>query len=63
VIFQGDFFVPREARSRLLRGKNRFDLAVAHRDGMVLQDRARRLDRDDPAGAEEEGLFRYLGVP
>jgi hypothetical protein len=28
--------------------------AVAHRDGMMLEDRARRLDRYDPAGREEE---------
>jgi hypothetical protein len=34
-------------------GENLLDAAIAHGDGMVLKNRARRLDRYDPAGAEE----------
>jgi hypothetical protein len=34
-------------------GKDLLDAAVAYRNGMAPEDRARRLDRYDPAGAEE----------
>lgn len=57
------FFIGWEACGRILLGKDRFDFAVANGDGMVLEDRPGRLDRDDPAGAEEGAGFRYLGVP
>ena len=63
MVFKDQAFIAREAGCGLRRGEDRLDLAVADRDGVLLQDRARRLDRDDPAGAEENALFRYLGVP
>src|SRR5687767_11946988 len=51
-------------RIRNLTGrKNLLDGTVAYGDGVVLEDCARRLDRNDPAGAEERSLGRYLGVP
>ena len=43
-------------------GQQRFDLAVAHRDGVVGQDTARRLDGDQPAGVRDKAVA-YLGVP
>ena|SRR5688572_3252661 len=49
-----------ERRRNFAGRENRFDRTVAHRDGVMLENRARRFDRDDPAGAEEEA---YLGVP
>ena len=62
-----DAFVAGKARCRFARGDERLDDAVAHRDGMMLEHRARRLDRHYPAGAKKEGLRgacpRYLGVP
>jgi hypothetical protein len=58
---EADLLVLRESRKRLLRGKHLLDGSVAHRDGVMLEDRARRLDRDDPAGGEK--LSFYLGVP
>jgi len=54
-------FVVRELGARL-RGHDGFYCTVAHSDGVMLQDRARRLDRYDPAGAEEKTVA-YLGVP
>ncbi len=63
VAFQDELLVAGKARARLGRGKDCLDLAVAHRDGVLLQHRARRLDRHDPAGGEEGAGFRYLGVP
>ena len=54
--------VLREFLCRFRSRKDLLDGAVAHRDGVMLEDRARRLDRDDPAGAEEEA-WCYLGVP
>ena len=62
MVSQLDAFIPGKPRSGLGGRKNCFDLAVADRDGVVVQNRARRLDRDDPAGAEE-GTLRYLGEP
>jgi len=62
VILQLQFLIPGEPDGGLLRGKNCFDPAVAHSDGMLLEHRARGLDRNDPAGAEE-GALRYLGEP
>ena len=57
-----DFFIFRITTCRLRGRKNLLDDAVAHRDGMMLKDCARRVDRYDPAGVEEE-LLGYLGVP
>src|SRR5687768_3073403 len=51
-----------ELRRGLPCGENLLDAAVAHRDGVLLKDRPRRLDRYDPAGADENFLL-YLGVP
>lgn len=51
-------------RRRRRRGrKDLLDAAAADGDGVVLQDRARRLDRQDPAGAKDEAACCYLGVP
>jgi hypothetical protein len=61
VVGEADLLVLREPRKCFLRRKNLLDSAVAHRDGVMLEDRARRLDRDDPAGVEKLSL--YLGVP
>jgi hypothetical protein len=61
VVREADLLVLLEPRECFLRRKNLLDGAVAHRDGVMLEDRARRLDRDDPAGAEKLSL--YLGVP
>jgi hypothetical protein len=61
VVGEADLLVLREPRKCFLRRKNQLDGAVAHRDGVMLEDCARRLDRDDPAGAEKLAL--YLGVP
>ena len=58
VVRQLDSFVRRKLRRGLRRGQNRFDGTVAYRDRVVLEDRARRLDWDDPAGAEEENFPR-----
>src|ERR1041385_8247265 len=55
-------FVAWEARSRFPFGQDSFDLAVADRDGVVLEDRPGRLDREDPARDEERAL-RYRGEP
>jgi hypothetical protein len=44
----------------LCKGEKLLDDAIAYRDRVVLENRARRLDRDDPAGADKEA---YLGVP
>src|SRR4030095_13512315 len=56
-----DTLVVRKLAARR-RGHDAFYQTVADRDGVMLQDRTRRLDRDDPAGAKKE-LASYLGVP
>jgi hypothetical protein len=61
VVGEADLLVLREPRKCLLRRKHLLYDAIAHRDGVMLEDRARRLDRDDPAGGEK--LSFYLGVP
>jgi len=53
-------FVVGELPCSLRQRKKLLDDATAHRDGMMLENCARRLDRYDPAGAEEGP---YLGVP
>jgi hypothetical protein len=49
-------------RERRLDRQQSFDRAAAHGDGVVLEDRAGRFHRHDPAGVEEKLSF-YLGVP
>ena len=61
VLGQLDTLVIGEAGPRRPGRKHRFDLAVAERDGMLRQDCAGRLDRNQPAWQEE--VVRYLGVP
>jgi len=63
MVGQIECFMTRKAGRRLARRENRLDLAVAQGDGMVFEYRARRLDGNDPARAEEERCCRYLGVP
>ena len=63
MVFQGQFLMAGKACFCLRRRQDRFDDAVAHRDGMVFEHRARGLDRHYPAGAEEERRRRYLGEP
>ena len=62
VVGELDLLVMREALARLAGGQHRLDLAVAHGDGVVLEHRAGRLDRDDPARLEDEAAS-YRGVP
>ena len=71
MVVQDQFFIAGIASGGLFRRKDRFDPAVAHGDGVALQNRARRLDGYDPAGAEEKAgcrvpdrkLLFYLGEP
>src|SRR5580765_2198570 len=60
---QSRFLVGGKAGPRFVRGQDGLDSPVADRDGVLLQHRPGRLDRDDPAGAEEGACFRYRGVP
>jgi hypothetical protein len=53
VLREVDSFVIRKFFRRVCDGKNLLDGTVAQRDGVVLENRARRLDRYDPAGAKE----------
>jgi hypothetical protein len=53
VLGQLDVLVIREFLESFCPGEKLLDTAIAHGDGLVLEDRARRLDRYDPAGAEE----------
>ena len=43
-----------EAPGGLLRGQHRGDASCGDRDTVILEDRARGLDRDHPARADEE---------
>lgn len=61
MLVERDAFVAGKARSRLGRGQQRFDIAVAHGDGMLGEDTAGRLDRNEPARLDEKGC--YLGAP
>ena len=62
MVRQVDALVCGKALFGLRGGNNLLDGAVAYRDGMVLENRARWLDRNDPAGGDDEVLL-YLGVP
>src|SRR5262245_40182302 len=62
VVGQLDPLIAGKAPGGLRRGQDLLDGALANRDGVVLENRARRFDRHDPAGADEE-VFFYLGVP
>src|ERR671930_291565 len=57
-----DALVARKARTRLRHGQHRFDVAVAHSDGVLGENAACRLDRKEPARLEEKRA-RYFGVP
>jgi len=43
------------AVARLPGGEDFADAALGNDDGMVLEDRLRRIDRNDPAGFYDEG--------
>ena len=45
----------RVAVARLRGGENFSNAALGNDDGMVLEDRMRRIDRNDPAGFYDEG--------
>src|SRR5689334_25271970 len=62
VLVEDDRFVAADALACLRGRQQRFDLAVAHGDGVVGEDTARRLDRNEPAG-EGDKAAAYLGVP
>jgi hypothetical protein len=55
VLVQRDARVGSEALLGVGARQNGFDQPVAQRDGMVNEDRARRLDRYDPAREEKGG--------
>src|SRR6185369_943538 len=57
-----DRFVIRKPLARVCGGKDCFDLAFVHRQGVVGEHAARRLDRNEPAGESDETL-PYRGEP
>jgi hypothetical protein len=71
MVRQSDLLVVGEALRSLALGKNVFNGAIAYRDGVMLENRARRLYRDDPAWGDKQAASRlrvdraffYLGVP
>src|SRR5690349_1477990 len=62
VLIERDALIAGKARSRLRRRQHGFDIAVAHGDGVLGEDAACRLDRNEPARLEEKRLA-YFGVP
>src|SRR5919197_5587005 len=62
MLVERDALVARKARTRLRHGQHRFDVAVAHGDGVLGENAACRLDRNEPARLEEKRA-RYFGVP